>query len=589
MDKKELIEVARGDREPDLVLRGKILSVFTGDIIEGDVAIYGNKVAGIGEYSCKNILKVDGYILPGFMDAHMHLESTLMTPKEFAKAIIPQGTTSVFIDPHEIANVVGVEGIKYIYEASRELPVDFYITVPSCVPAIKGFETYGAEITAKDVASVLNSEGVIGLAEVMNFPGVIYGDDEVLEKIKVAHTKVVDGHAPGLSGNQLNAYLAAGVLSDHECITVDEVLEKVNRGMKVMLREGSVAKNLLGLIEAVKYKKESNENFMLASDDLLPIDIQQGHINYRIRLCVENGISPGVAVKMATLNTARYFGLTSPDNKKGAIAPGYVADIVVVDDLSSFNVQTVIKNGKIIWGADHAGDMQVGSNSSREVFSKSHSKSKSQSSLYNSVKLPDFNLSDIEVGARATDDKLRVIELVKDQIITKNVVTELPIKNGKVHADVENDVAKIIVVDRHNKGKYIGIGFVKGFGIKKGAVASSVSHDSHNVICVGIEDSDILHAVNRVGELHGGFVVVSGGEVKSELPLPIAGLMSDRSFEDVRKGLENVYSSAKSLGISLEHPLTTLSFLALPVIPELKITDMGLVDVNQMKFVDLWV
>jgi len=579
MGKKELIEVARGDKEPDLVLHGKILSVFTGDIIEGDIAIFGDKIAGIGEYSCKNKLVVEGYILPGFMDAHMHLESTLMTPVEFAKAIIPHGTTSVFIDPHEIANVTGIEGINYIYEASRNSPLDFYLTVPSCVPAIKGFETYGAKITAKDIASLLNSEGVVGLAEVMNFPGVIYGDEEILNKIKVAGNKVVDGHAPGLSGNQLNAYLSAGVLSDHECITADEALEKVNRGMKVMLREGSVAKNLLELIKAVNEK--NSDNFMLASDDLLPIDIQHGHINYRIKLCVDRGIAPDIAVKMATLNTARYFGLTTPENKKGAVAPGYIADIVVVDNLKSFNVQTVIKNGRVVFDEDGTGNLYLDSNKVKEI----------PSSLKNSVKLPNFDLSDIEIEANTKDsmEKVRVIELVKDQILTRKVEMKLPVKGGKIQTDVEEDVAKVIVVDRHNKGKHIGVGFVKGFGLRKGAVASSVSHDSHNVICVGVKDLDIFSAVKRIEELQGGFVVVNNGEVIAELPLPVAGLMSDKSFKEVEKGLRNVYNGAKRLGITVEHPFTSLSFLALPVIPELKITDLGLVDVTQMKFVDLWV
>jgi len=561
---RELIEVARGEREPDVVLTGKILSVFTGEVIEGDVAIYGNRIAGIGEYGGKRV-ETDGVILPGFMDAHMHLESTLLSPSEFAKAVLPHGTTSVFIDPHEIANVSGTKGIEYIYNSTRNLPVNFFLTVPSCVPAIKGFETYGAELKSEEISEILQWEGVVGLAEMMNFPGVIYGDENVLKKIEVASHKVIDGHSPGLMGNQLNAYISAGIISDHECITAEEAVEKVRRGMKIMIREGSVAKNLSELIKIVN---ESNlENFMLASDDFLPIDIEKGHMDYRLKLCVENGIKPELAVKMTTINTARYFRLYN----FGAIAPGYIADIVIVDNLNSFNVKMVIKDGKVVWDGKLRVDF-VSSNPPQEIL--------------NSVKVPEIEENDLKIEAESR--KVRVIELIPGQILTKKVEVELIPENGFFVPDGERDIAKIVVVDRHGKGKKIGKGFVKGFGLKKGAMASSVSHDSHNCVCVGMEDRDILAAIKRIEEMQGGFVVADGGVV-AELPLPIAGLMSDLPWEEVKERLEKLHEVLKELGVEIGHPFTALSFLSLPVIPELKITDFGLIDVNIMSFVDLWV
>lgn len=561
---KELIEVARGDREPDIILSGRIFSVFTGEIIEGDIAICGERIAGIGEYDGKRI-EVDGIILPGFMDAHMHLESTLLSPSEFVKAVLPHGTTSVFIDPHEIANVLGRKGIEYIYRATRNLPLNFFLTVPSCVPAIKGFETYGAEISLQDISEILKWDGVVGLAEMMNFSGVIYGDEEVLEKVNMSSHKVIDGHSPGLTGNNLNAYISAGIGSDHECITAEEAIEKVRRGMKIMIREGSVAKNLFELIKAVSGL--NYENFMLASDDLLPTDIENGHMDYRLRITVESGIEPEIAVKMATINTARYFRL----HNLGALAPGYIADIVVVDDINSFNVRMVFKDGKMVYN----GKIRV------EIQSLSPSEE-----IRNSVRIPIIREEDIRIESKSRN--VRVIELVPGQIVTKQLEMELRSEDGYLIPDKEKDVAKVVVVDRHGKGKKIGKGFVKGFGLKRGAMASSVAHDSHNCICVGMNDKDMLLAIKRIQEMQGGFVVVDNDAV-AELPLPIAGLMSDLPWKEVKERLEKLQEFLKELGVKIEHPFTALSFLALPVIPELKITDLGLVDVNTMSFVDLWV
>ncbi len=559
----ELLEVARGDKQPDLILSGKIFSVFTGEVFEGDVAIYGSKIAGVGNYDGENRIETDGVILPGLMDAHMHLESTLLTPSEFSRAVLPHGTTSVFIDPHEIANVAGVDGIEYVYNASRNLPINFFLNVPSCVPAIKGLETHGAEINAGNVSKFITWDGVLGLAEMMNFPGVICGDKMVLRKIEAVGDRVVDGHAPGLTGMELNAYIAAGVQSDHECISGDEALEKVRKGMKVMIREGSVAKNLAELVSVVN--DFNSENFMLASDDFLPIDIDQGHMNYRLRLCVENGLSPQTAVKMATINTARYFGL---DNL-GAVAPGYTADLTIVEDLTSFKVKTVVKDGEVVW--DGKTTVEIISRKAEEVK--------------HMVALPDIEESDLKI--RAEGKRCRVIELIPGQITTRKSEIELPVKDGLVLPDEQQDVAKIAVVDRYGRGKYIGLGFVKGFKLKKGAMASSVSHDSHNCVCIGTDDKDMISAIKRIGELQGGFVVVDR-DVKAELPLPVAGLISDLPYEEVVEKLTKVTESVKELGVEIEHPFTALSFLTLPVIPELKITDFGLVDVSRMELVDLW-
>lgn len=564
---RSLLEVARGDKPADLVINGRILSVFTGETIEADVAIYDQYIAGIGSYEGKKRIETEFYILPGFVDAHMHLESTLLNPAEFVKAVLPHGTTSVVIDPHEIANVAGSAGIKYLIKATENLPLNFFFTVPSCVPAIKGFETFGAEITAEDIQEILQYKNVVGLAEVMNFPGVVYGDEEVLKKLKTVENKIANGHAPRLMGKDLNAYLSAGIRSDHECSSTEEAIEKLRLGMKIMIREGSVAKNLVELVKAVK--EISSENFLLASDDLLPIDLlNEGHMDYRLKLCVEHGINPEIAVKMVTINTARHFKL----DDIGAVAPGYKADIVVVEDLKSFKVVFVIKDGKIAWD----GELRLNVKSLEPP-----------EDIKRSVKMPPLLKEDLIIEAKG--GVCRLIELIPEQIITKHVRWEPIVKNGFALPDPEQDIAKVAVVDRHRREKKIGLGFVKGFGIEIGALASSVGHDSHNCICVGVSDEDMLVALKRLEELQGGFVAVKEGRVKAELPLPIAGLMSELPFKEVAEKLEKLYEVARELGVSLKHPFTSLSFLPLPVIPELRITDFGLVDVNEMRIVSLWV
>lgn len=569
-DLAKLIEVASGRRKADLVVKGgQILSVFTGVVFEGDVAVADGYIAGVGEYEGEKALDAKGaVVLPGLVDAHMHLESTLLRPEEFAKVAILHGTTVVVIDPHEIANVLGMKGVEFVLEAIEGLPVTFYVAVPSCVPAVKGFETYGAELGVKEVAMLLMRDRVVGLAEMMNFPGVIEGDPEVLSKLDAAQGRVLDGHAPGLSGSELCAYLCTGISSDHECVSLEEAREKAKLGMNLMLREGSVAKNLGQLAEVVK--EFSSLQFMLCSDDLLPLDIRdEGHMEVRLKLAVEAGIPAHVAVRMATLNPARYFKL----KERGAVAPGYVADLTIVEDLTNFEVLHVVKEGKVaVERRELALDITA-----RNIPGWARE----------TVKVADISEVDLRVEARGK--RCRLIELVPGQILTKASEWEPPISDEAALPDPEKDVAKVAVVDRHRAEKRIGLGFVKGFELREGAIASTVGHDAHNAICLGVSDGDMLLALRRLSELQGGFVTVRGGRVMAELPLPIAGLMSDLPFEEVCSRLESLYNAARNLGVKVDHPFTALSFLSLPVIPELRVTDFGLVDVREFKLVDLWI
>ena len=560
-----IIDVAAGRQKPDLVLSGEVFSVFTGEAIEADVAICNGRIAGIGDYG--GGIEVD-YILPGFIDAHVHIESTLLHPAEFAKAVIPHGTTAVVADPHEIANVAGKEGIRFLIEATTNLPVDFYFMAPSCVPAIEGFETFAQKLDAEDIEEILCWDRVLGLAEVMDFPGVVEGVEDVIRKVEITRKagKAIDGHAPGIDSKGLNAYIAAGITTDHECISAIEAMEKVRRGMKVMVREGSVAKNMRELVRIIN--DFNSCFFMLVSDDLLPTDIKHGHMDYRLRLVVQYGVKPEIAVRMATLSPALHFGLEC-----GAVMPGLKADLVAVDSLEDFNVQLVVKNGKIVWDSK-TGEIKA------EI-----KRVEPPAELTNTVRMPEISVKDVAIEAKGK--VCRLIELVPGQIVTKASLWEPPTKNGYAMPDVESEVAKVIVVDRHNGKKLIGKGFVR-CSIQRGAIASSVAHDSHNCVCVGVSDEDIVKALKRIKEMQGGFVVVDK-EVKAELPLPIAGLMSNLSFEEVVKRLEKLYKAAAEIGIGVEHPFATISFLSLPVVPELKITNYGLVDVKAMKIVDLWV
>ncbi|HXY54274.1 MAG TPA: adenine deaminase [Nitrospirota bacterium] len=566
-DLKDRIAVARGIRKADLVLSGgRVVNVFSGEIYRADVAIHQGRIAGLGEYEGKTVIDISSkLILPGLIDSHVHLESSMLTPAEFAKAALPHGTTAVIADPHEIANVLGKKGIIYILKASQDLPLDFYFMLPSCVPATP-LETSGARLTAGDLLPFLKHQRVLGLAEMMNYPGVLSGDTVVLRKLNRFRDTLVDGHAPGLSGKELSAYIGAGMTSDHECTSVAEVREKVRLGMTIFIREGSTAKDMEALLPAVT--PANSRFFCLATDDFQPGDLKNGSINQLIKKAVRLGVNPITAVQMATINPARHFGLM----RKGAILPGYAADVAVIDGFKNFTVEMVFKQGKLV----ARGDICV-----TPCESRHHEQTRG------TVKINPVTKQDLLI--RTKTGKARVIELIPDQIETKHAILPVSSRNGYISSDTERDILKLIVLERHKSTGNMGFGLVKGFGIRTGAIASTVAHDSHNLIAVGASDDDILVAVSEIRKLQGGLVVVNKRKVLAEIPLPVAGLMSDRPLDYVVENLVKVEEAVKRLGVKIKHPFGILSFLALPVIPELKLTDKGLVDVNRFKIVDLFV
>ncbi len=562
---KKLTAAARGDISADLVVKNsKIVDLFNGRIVKSDAAVYNDTIAGIGIYKGKKTIDAKGcYLLPGFIDGHLHLESTMLSPLEFAKLCLSNGTTSVVIDPHEIANVSGITGIKYILNATENLPIDFYIMAPSCIPA-SNLETYGHRITASDIQKLLKLKRIIGLAEVMDFPDIVSGKMEILKKIAAAEGRIIDGHAPLLSGKALSAYIAAGPSSDHEATNINEGKEKLSLGMHLMIREGSIAKGLKSLVPLINKYSLSNVSFV--SDDLLPTElIRDGHINRILRNAVKFGLDPIMAIRMATLNTARYFDL----KRVGAIAPGYKADMVLVKDLQGFKIRTVIKDGKVVY---KDGEYKISLNKKQKPTFK----------IVNSVKARAVAETDLSVRAKEMID---VIGLIQNEILTKWLRIEPKIKDGAVVSDAKRDILKIAVVDRHKASGNIGIGFVKGIGLKKGAIASSIAHDSHNIISVGANDKDMAAAINRIIVLKGGLVIAEDGRILGELPLPIAGLMSDKDAKSVAGTLDKLERIARRLGAKTEHPFITLSFLSLPVIPELRVTDLGVVDVMKRRIV----
>jgi adenine deaminase len=545
---------------------GRIINVFSHEVIEKDVAIYDGIIVGIGEYEGDQTIDVKGqYLCPGFIDGHFHIESTMLTPPELAKAVLPHGTTTIIADPHEIANVMGKRGIHYIIESSKGLPVDFYIMLPSCVPATH-LETSGAHLSCKDLITFKDGNRVLGLAEMMNYPGVIAGTNDVLEKITAFSDVIKDGHAPLLTGKDLNAYIAAGLRSDHECTNIEEAREKMRLGMHIMIREGTQARNLRSLLPLVS--PATVGQYSLVIDDLHPHDIlRYGHLNRLIDIATGEGIDPILAITMVTLSTARFFGLKNC----GAVAPGYQADILILASLQPVKVKTVIKNGRIVFDRGTI-IIDVPKPTLMDYLSPMNIKSYSPKSFI----IPKQG------------EHIRVIGLITDQLITKSTLIKAPVKNGVLISDGEQDVIKIAVVERHHSTGNIGLGMVHGFGLKKGALASSVAHDSHNIISVGCNDQDIYGLVKAVEKMGGGLAAVCDGKVLARIPLPIAGLMSEGSLEEVAHGWEEVIQAAKNLGCRLKEPFMTLSFLALPVIPELKLTDRGLVDVKQFKHVPLF-
>lgn len=564
----KIIRVARGKMPPDVVLKnGKIVNVFSAEVYKADIAVWGGRIVGIGSYKGKKEIDLKGsHVLPGLIDGHMHVESSMVKVQEFARAVVPHGTTSVICDPHEIANVHGLEGIHYILNSSKYSPVNIFVMLSSCVPATP-FETSGANLRGFDLYPLLREKWVLGLGEVMNYPGVLLEDEGLLDKISMTQDKRIDGHAPGLSGRDLNAYVAAGVNSDHESTSVEEVIEKLRLGMHIMIREGSVTKNLRDLLPAVTTENLSRCFFV--TDDRHPKDLlKKGHVDHMVKMAIKEGLDPVSAIRLATINTAQYFRLKD----LGAIAPGYFADLAVVDDLKKFKVRMVFKNGKVV---AEDGEMVVGRPKVPEI------------TLRSSINIRWLKPEDFDV--HATGKSVRVINLVPDQIITKASVETANVKDGLLAADTERDLLPIAVIERHLASGNIGHGVVHGFGLRKGAIASSVSHDSHNVVVVGTTREDMMAAVIEISKMRGGLSVVRDGKLVAGLPLPIAGLMSEKTLPEVVEGLDKVSAAAKRLGSKLEDPFMALSFLALPVIPEIKLTDKGLFDVNEFAFTDLFV
>ena len=565
---KERIQIASGDGIADLLIKnGRVVDVFSGQIEKKDVAIFGGVIVGFGDYQAREIIDVKGdFLCPGLIDGHVHIESSMVTIPEFARAVLPNGTTTVVTDPHEIANVLGREGIRFMAESARGLPLNVFIMLPSCVPATH-METSGATLRAIDLKSLFKEPWAIGLAEMMNFPGVIFRNPEVIKKIEMAKGKRIDGHAPMLSGKGLYAYLTAGIRSDHECTTLREAKEKLKNGMWIMIREGTTARNLRALLPLVQPKNA--RRFLFVTDDRHPKELlEEGHINSMIRQAIRWGIDPILAIQMATLNTAEYFRL----DDLGAIAPSYRADIVSFDHLGRFQIKKVFKDGVLV--ADNG-----------KMLSSSIRKRKSPK-VKGSVRIKPLKNNSFLL--RSDESLAKVIQLIPDQIITKKGVKKILLKEGVAHPNIKEDILKIVVVERHKATGNIGIGFVQGFGLKKGAIGSSVAHDSHNLVIVGTNDQDILKAAEVIQAMSGGLVAVLDGRVLAFLPLPIAGLMSEASVAQVNLQLEALHHAAKNLGCKIPDPFMTLSFLSLPVIPELKITDKGLVDVNQFKFVPLF-
>ena len=561
------LAVARGDEPADLVLTGgRVLSVFTGELLEADVAIAGRHVAGVGPgYEGTDRADVSGLILlPGFVEGHMHLESTKLTIDEFARVVLPWGTTTVVLDPHEMANVFGIDGVRAMLRSADEVPLDVYVMVSSCVPA-SPFESNGATVTPADIASFLADEpNAIGLAEMMDFPAVVAGQDDALAKLAAAGHRHVDGHAPGLSGRALNAYLAAGVMSDHECTTYEEALEKRRLGMWIMIREGSAARNLDAILPMVLQYGPSN--CLLCTDDVEPDHLlEEGHVNDVIRKAVAGGCSPADAVVMGTLNAARYHRLP----ERGAIGPGYLADVVAVPDLVSFRPTKVWKAGRLVAESLRAVDVPMAT-------------------------LPDWMRGSIHVGelgaenfAIVANGRVRVIGVDPRQIVTRALVETPSVRDGRAVADPGTGVAKVAVIERHRDTGRIGLGFVRGFGMSRGALATTLAHDAHNLVVVGIDDADMAAAGNRLRATGGGQVVVAGGKVLAEVPCPYGGLLSDLPVEEVAKRTRAVERAAEEIGTTLPSPFAAMSFLALSVVPELKLTDRGLVDVNRFELVPL--
>lgn len=568
-DLERMIKVARGKGRADVALRNaRVVNVYSGEVLPADVAILEDRVVGLGRYRGVKEYDLRGKIVaPGFIDSHIHLESAMVTVPELAKVIVPLGTTSVVSDPHEIANVMGLDGINYMLKSSKYNPLNVFVMVPSCVPS-SPLETPGAVLRATDIFFFINQEWILGLAEMMDYPGLLAGDPAILDKLKIAGRKIIDGHAPGLTGKDLCAYTAMRISSDHECATRGEALEKLRMGMTIMIREGGLAKNMAALLPLVT--PQNLHQFTLCTDDRHPLClVEEGHMNALIRKAIRLGMDPVSAIRMCTINTAQHYGLEN----LGAVAPGKTADLAVIDNLRDFNVVMVFKNGELVAREGKLVPPVVSAMRPSEI-------------LRGSINIQWLKREHFEIPAQK--GRCRVIGLVPGQLITREELLKPRVVRGRVVPDTKRDILKLVVVERHHASPNIGLGLVRGFGLKKGAIASSVAHDAHNIVAVGTNDADIMEAVIKIRKLQGGFTAVVDEKLVGSLALPIAGLMSSRSVPEVRDELEAIIRTAKTMGCVLADPFMTLSFLALSVIPDIKLTDKGLVDVGAQKIISLF-
>lgn len=564
---KDFIEKAKATEKAELVFKNSnIINVFTGEIIKGDVAVDKGTIVGIGDY--KGIREIDlesKYLMPGFIDSHVHIESSMSSPSEFAKTIVPKGVTTIIADPHEIANVKGIEGIEYIIKDSKNLPLDVYIMLPSCVPSTS-FENSGAILEAEDLKLLLDNDVVLGLGEMMNYPGVINGDEKVLDKLILFKDKIIDGHGPMIRGKDLNAYVIGGIKTEHECSTIEEVKDRLRLGMYILVREGSASKDLKNIIPAVN--KDNLKRFMFCTDDKDPDDlINEGSIDYNIRLSIKLGIDPIDAIKMATINSAECYGLKD----KGAIAPGYRADLVVVDDLDDFNILEVYKDGKL-----------VGKNK-KALFQTDEYRPRN---LMDSVNIKKVKKEDIQIPMKS--NQANIIRVEANTLITEKVIKEVKVEDGYFQYSNE-DILKLVIVERHRATGNIGVGLMENFKLKNGAIASTIGHDSHNIIAIGDNDEDILIGISELEKIGGGITMVSNGKVLKSLELEIGGLMTSKPIEETNKILKEMIDlSYEILNVNKEiDPFMALSFMGLPVIPKLKLTDMGLFDVEKFDFIEV--
>ncbi len=579
----DLIAVSAGRSPADLVLRnGRVVNVFSHEIQEADVAILGDSIAGVGRYDGRKIIDLKGrYICPGLIDAHVHIESSLLSVPEFARVVSAHGTTAVVADPHEFANVMGTEGIAFVLRAAKHAPIDVFVMLSSCVPA-SPLESAGADLDAEDLVPFLNNPWVLGLAEMMNYPGVINGDPGVLAKLKMAAGRVIDGHAPAVRGRDLQAYASSGIMSDHECTTADEAAEKLRNGLYVMVREGSQTRNLKAILPTIR--PETADRFLFCTDDKDVSDLLvEGQIDFMIRTAIAMGIDPITAVKMGSINTARYFGL----RQTGAVLPGYLANITVMHDLRDCRVAEVFHRGVQV--AD-------GGNCIVAKSSGDHRLAMRSSVNVKWIERNDFQIVEPANGRSFSEDKeqaiglchkIHVIKVLENRIDTERCIEDAKVCNGCLVADPARDLAKMVVIERHRASGEMGRGFVRGFGLRGGAIASTVAHDAHNLVVVGTNDEDMMIAAVRLVKLGGGWIVVRDGEVQAELPLPIAGLVSAAPAEKVATDLSALLDAAKQLGCPLAQPFMALSFLSLSVIGKLKLTNQGLVDVEKFKVIPL--